>query len=153
MILHLRAVIAQYPHFFGQPGIIRHHRPAIAQGTQVFARIEAKPRRVAQSANPPTPVTRPMRLCCVFDHLQAMSSGNGVDRVHISRLPVQMHGNDRFGLWGYRRFDQGWVNVVSPPVWLHRHWRGPGIADRQPSGNVGVRWHDDLVTRPNAVGA
>ena len=51
------------------------------------------------------------------------------------------------------RLDARGVDVEGALVRLHRHRRGPALADGQPGGDVGVAGHDDFVARPDVHGA
>jgi hypothetical protein len=53
---------------------------------------------------------------------------------------------------GDGRFDQRRIDVVGARIGLHRHRRGPALADGQPGGDVGVGGHDDFVARPDVHG-
>ncbi len=67
------------------------------------------------------------------------------DRGHVGGLAVQVHGQDDLGARGDGRLDQCVINVVRGLVRLDRNWHRTALADRQPSGDVGVRRNDDLV--------
>ena len=78
-----------------------------------------------------------------------MLAGNGQNFVHICGLTVEVHGKDDFGARGDGCLDAGGVDIEGALVRLHRHRRGPALADGQPGGDVGVAGHDDFVTRPD----
>lgn len=79
-----------------------------------------------------------MRLSRVFNYLELVFFGNGVNGIHVGRLTIQMRLHDGFSARGNGCFDERGVNVVGACIRLHRHRRGPGVADGQPGGNIGI---------------
>ena len=60
-----------------------------------------------------------------------------------------MHGNDRFGAWGNRRFHQIGVNAVG--IWpnVHHHRESARKEHGAGGGDEGEIGNDDLVPRPD----
>ena len=59
--------MAKQAQALGNFGIVGRDRPAVAESTQVLARIEAPGDGVAMPADPAAFVPRAMSLCGVFD--------------------------------------------------------------------------------------
>ena len=152
-VLHAAAVVAQLAQRGGQFVVIGGDGAAVAQRAEVLAGVEAEARRVAQAAGAPAHITRAMGLGRVFDHAQTVAARDGVDRAHVGRLAVQVHRHDGAGAWRDGRLDAARIEVVGLRVALHRHWRGAGLADRQPGSDEGRRRHDDLAAGADAPGA
>ena len=151
VVLGARAVVAPGPELVGQLRVVGGDGAAVAQRAQVFAGVKTEARRVAQIAGTSAFVARPVRLRGVFDDFEVMLARDGVNGVHVGRLPIQMYGDDGAGARRDGRRKARWIQVVSGGQRLHRHRFGTGLRHRQPGGNVGVGRHDDLVARANAV--
>src|SRR5438552_792654 len=82
------AVVAQQTQAFGDFGILRGDRAAVAECAEVLSGIEAETGTVAEAADAPAAITRPVRLSGVLDDLQTTLSGNVVDGVGVGRLAV-----------------------------------------------------------------
>jgi hypothetical protein len=94
-----------------------------------------------------------VRLSGVLDDAQVASTRDLVDGVHVRGLTVKMHRQN-----GARARGDGILNLLRVEVVrryerLNRQWARPGVGGRQPGGNVGVGWHDNLLALANPVGA
>ena len=147
VVLVIRAIIAQSPHPFRQRVVIRHHRAGVAQRTQIFAGIEAEPRRVAKGAHPAALIGCAVGLGAVLHHLQAVAAGNGHDRVHVAGLAIQVHRHDGPRMFRDRPFYPRRINVAGVYIRFDEHDLRAHIGDGQRRGNKGRRRHDHLVTR------
>ena len=99
---HLRrvtgnAVTAQQGHFIGQCFIVGQCHAAFGGGDD-FYRMKAEYGDVAV-----TGVTDELTLVfatngvrCIFNNLESIALGQGMDGLHIARLATQVHGNDDF---------------------------------------------------------
>ena len=111
MIPFLLSVIPKQPYFLGQLGIVRHAYAPVAVASQVLARVEAETPYIADGPDLIALMLRSVSLAGVFDNLQTMLPGDLHDRIHVRRLPVQMHWNDGLCLFCYRFFYLYYVNI------------------------------------------
>src|SRR6186997_1992382 len=95
MISGLLATVSKARHSLCYPRVIGHQSTAVAIGAQILGRIETEAADISQRAGAFAFVTGPMRLAGVFDHKQLMAVRDVHNRLHIGRLSVQMHRNNR----------------------------------------------------------
>src|SRR5690606_20229324 len=90
-------ILAKPPDVIGNAGVLRHDHAAVADRSEVLCRIETEAANVADAADAISPVTAPRSLSAIFDQAKAMAPGDGSNRVHVRRLPIEMDGDDRLG--------------------------------------------------------
>jgi len=95
IILQLRAIVTESAQFVGERCVVGRHRPAVAEGAQVFARVEAVRGGVAERAYRSPLVARPLGLCGILQNLQSVLLGDRDNRIHIRWLAVKVDGDDR----------------------------------------------------------
>src|SRR5690242_2990685 len=88
------AVIACGSDSVGEAWIIRHDCAGIAEGSEVLCRIEAEATSMRKTAGLLAIPARAMRLCRIFDHVDASLRRYPVDRYHIGRLAIQVDYHD-----------------------------------------------------------
>ena len=115
--------------------------------------LETVRRRVAQGTRSAGLIARALGLGIVFDHFQSMAAGDGQDGIHVGRLSVKMHRDNRPGPGRDGGCNPFGVEVKGVWVGFHRHWHGARIRNREPGSDVGVRRHDDFITRANTISA
>ena len=93
-----------------------------------------------------------MRLCRVLEDEQATRPREGVDRVHVARLPVQMDGQDRRRARPDGGSGRGGVDQAGSVEHVAQHGRRADVADRQRRGDERVRRHDHFIAGADAVG-
>src|SRR5438067_6483554 len=74
--------------------------PSIAQGSEVLARIEAECRGRPEGPGAAAAPCRPVGLRGILEHREAVAGGEGIDRVHVGRLAVEVdrqHGARALG--------------------------------------------------------
>ncbi len=76
--------------------VVRHDRAAVAVGLQVLTGVETETGDMAYRSDPPPLVVRPVRLRGILNDFQPVSVRQAQKRIHIRRLPVEMHGDDGF---------------------------------------------------------
>ena len=142
--------MAQHADFPGQLGISGDDCPAIAVGTQVFARIEAESGSIAQAADPPALVPGAVCLGPVLQDKEVVLPADAEDGLHLSRTAVEMDGYDRGCAWRDRCLKGRWIQSVSSRVDVRKD--RDGTRSRHGQGGEGRRqgWHDHLVACPNA---
>ena len=93
-----------------------------------------------------------MSLGGVLEHEQAMATRQGVDPLHLARLPVQVHGKDGRSA----RTDDAYrgIGIDQPSVSLHvtEHRGGAGVQDAQSGGDERVPRKHHLVTSADSSG-
>ena len=93
-----------------------------------------------------------MRLRRVLDHGQVVVTGQRQQRIHICRLPIQMHRDDRLRAPGDGIRHLVDVDGVGPWIDVDEHRRGAGVPDGRYRRDEGERHGDHLVTRPDTGG-
>src|SRR6476646_5257837 len=94
IILQLRAVVTERTQFIGQRRVVGRYRPTVTESAKVFARIEAMRGGVAKRAYTSSLVAPALRLCGILQNLQPVLLAYDDNRIHISRLAVEMYGDD-----------------------------------------------------------
>ena len=122
---------------------------AFAAG-QILAAIEAERRHVAKGAGLLALIQRSVRLTRVFDHRQFVFFGNGVDFVHIRRLPVEMHRDN--GLRAFRNLalNLGGIDAKSVGIDVHEYGDSVLLQDRQGAGDERQGGCDHLIAGTDA---
>ena len=64
-----------------------------------------------EAADATAAVLGAVRLGRVLDHDQAVPPRDRQDRIHVGRLPVQVHREDRLGALGDRRLEPGGIDA------------------------------------------
>ena len=85
--------------------------PGIAKADEEANDLIVRGGSMAQRSHSLTLVACAVGLACILDHHQALTSGDVRDGIHVSRLAIEMNGDNRPGLWGDRPFDLG-VNAI-----------------------------------------
>ncbi len=152
MVLPLRTPVAQHADRPRVLGIVGDDHPALAVRAKVLSGIEAEAAHVSQAPGPTPFVLGTVRLTGIFDHHQAVPPGDLQDGVHVSRLAVEVHRDDRFGPLGDRGFDRVRVDVEGARIDVDEHRPRPGVADRRHRRDEGERNRDDLVARTDVRG-
>ncbi len=145
MVLARLAVVAPLPDRGGQRLVVGGHQSAIAHPAQILAGIETETAQRAYRAAALALVARAVRLAGILDYLEPVFRRDGEDRLHVSRLPVQVHRNNRAGASGDDGPDQIHVDVVGPRIAVHQHRHRPNRRHRQRRRNKCIAGHDDLV--------
>ena len=146
-ILLRRAVIAQRGDALGQCGVMGGDGTGIAECAEVFAGVKAPGHDVAAVADAPRAPGRAVGLCGIFHQAQTVSVADRAQRVEVGRAAVQVHRHHRPSARRDGRLHKPSVDAMGRRIGLHRHRRGADLADRQPTGDVGVGRHDHLVAR------
>ena len=134
-------------------GVIGQHCAAVAISAKVFAGVEAETRRVSQAAGPFSLIAGAMGLGRVLDNLELIPGGQGIDRVHVRRLPVKMNRHDRLRARGNRPFDEARVDIIGVRRRFHRHRGGAVVGNGEPRGDVGIGRHNHLIPLADTVSA
>ncbi len=97
-------------------------------------------------------VFRAVRLRGIFDHDQSVPPRYFHDRVHVGRLAVEMHGQDRLGAGRDRGLDRGRIHGERARIDIHQHRPRSGVDDRGNAGDKSKRDGDDFIARTNSGG-
>ena len=96
--------------------------------------VGAEGREVAEAPRRLPLVERPVGLGGVFDHDQPVLLRDGVDGIHLGRLPDQVHRHDGARPRGDGRLDSGRVDVEGVALDIDEHRGEPGMNDRVAGG-------------------
>ena len=111
MVLRLLAPITQHSNFRGKFGIACYHCPAFSVCAEIFAWVETKAPKIAETPRAAPFIFRSMRLASIFDHGQAVAASRLHDRIHVGRLAIQMHRQDRLCPGSNRALEFFWIQV------------------------------------------
>src|SRR6185437_2619995 len=89
VVLPRLAVLPQTPNYLHPRGIRPCRGPRFTTRTEILPWIKAEPCQITNRAGTLALVLRTMGLSSVFDEPQMVASGDGHDRIEISRLPIQ----------------------------------------------------------------
>src|SRR5262245_43227833 len=97
VILRGLSMVAQHPDSPCHGFVASGDRSGLSTGTEVLAGVEAEGRGLAERARPARcsivrPVFCSMRLAGILDDKEVVLRGDRKDRVHVSRLTIQVHG-------------------------------------------------------------
>src|SRR5947209_1969410 len=120
-VLNFGAIVAQDPHLLCNVVAVGRHSSAVTEATQVLCRVKAPCRNIPQATHLLLLVSGSVCLCRILEYAQLMLSSRCADRIHIGRLPVQVHGKYQPGPLCERRFDTGGIDVVRISVRLDRY--------------------------------
>ena len=90
-----------------------------------------------------------MRLGRIFDNLDSIRRGNSVNGIHVSRLAIEVNGNDRASSRSDRVFQTRWIKIISSLVRLDWNRSSSRIRNREPRSNICVGGNDDFIARTN----
>ncbi len=128
------------------------HHAALAARAEVLARIEAEAAEVAEAAAAAALVLGAVGLRGVLDDDQAALPRDGEDRVHVGRLAVEVHRDDRLRARRDGGLELRRVHRVGARVNVHQPRARARVADGRDGGDERERHGDDLVARPDAGG-
>jgi hypothetical protein len=128
-------------------GIVGHDHAGFPVGAKILARVEAETRHVPQAAGPAALVLGPMRLRGVFDQGKAVPARDFAQRVHVRRLPVQVHRQNDLGALGYCRLDAVGIHGEEARIDVYQHRLGMAVMDCGGRRHEGKRHRDDLISR------
>src|SRR5205814_1720528 len=94
-IAFLGTVIAEPANAANQCLVVRDDRSGVAYRAEVFRRIEAEGGGIAEAAASSPAIPRSVGLRRVFQQKQAMPVGQCPQPIHIGRMTVKMHRDDR----------------------------------------------------------
>ena len=109
LVADLGAVVAEVAEFVGERGVVGRHCARIGERAEVFARVEAHARGMAEGAGGATVATRTVGLGGIFQDEQSVTVGDRVDGAHICGLAVEVDGEDDLGPRREERFDSGGI--------------------------------------------
>ena len=141
------AVVSQSFQFCLQVQIIRRHRPGIAAGAEVLARIETEATQVAHRTCTLAVSGAAVGLGGVLDDSKVVDCGDSRDCRHLHHAPVQVNRHN-----GFRSRPDGGgklsrIHKEISLVYVDQHRLGPRLNHTQRRGDKRVRRQDDLVTR------
>src|SRR3974390_620787 len=110
MIFAVSSPVAQHSNRTYVLGIAGGYGAALTIGPQVLAGIKTKARHVSDAADRTAFVLCAMCLSRIFDDDEAMLPRHFHDRVHVSRLAIEMDGQDCLVTGSNRAFDRSGVH-------------------------------------------
>ena len=152
VLVRPRAVVRELSHPRRVLAVVRDHHPRVAVRAEVLAGIEAEARRVAERPRAAAADRSTVRLRRVLEHGDAASGRDGVDRGHVRRMPVEVHGQDHLGLGGDRGLELRGVHGEGLRIDVDEHRPRAVQQDRLAGGDEGVGDGDHLVLGADPVG-
>ena len=80
----------------------------------------------AEAAHRTSCARRQVRLAAILDDGEAVPPGDLCDRRHVGGLPVQVDGDDGFGVGSHGRFHPIRINGIGLWINIYQHRFGPG---------------------------
>ena len=146
------AVVAEHLDLFRQLLVVGHDGPGLAEGAQIFPRIEAEAAGNAHGAGLFTLVEGPVGLAGVLEDGDIVLLGDCQDRVHVGGLTEEMHGDDGPGARRDGALELCGVHVAGVGVDVDKDGVGPCKGDGLGRGDEGRGHRDHLVGLANAQG-
>ena len=87
-------MVGELSHSFDESLVVGDDHSGISVRAQVLSGVEAEGGPETEGAGAPALPCGAVRLCGIFQHLDAVGVGDLADRVHRSRMTVEVHGND-----------------------------------------------------------
>ena len=144
------AVHAPEPGALGNPRITGQDGTGVAERAEILGWIEAERGRVSERADRSTVVLRAVGLGAVFQDLQAVASRSLPDAVHVGRVAVEVHDQDRLCVWRDAAVDLARVKRVRRGVDVAEHRPSAGCHNRGHRRYAGVGGHQHLVAALDA---
>jgi len=110
------AVVAEDFDLFGKRLAVGGDQTRIAEGAEVFCRIEGKTSAVSKVSTPDIVLSSTDGLGGVFDDSQAVLCGNPADGLHRCDLAEEMNGDNGLGLRGDAGLDQIRIDIVGTGI-------------------------------------
>ena len=151
VILLLLAVVSQRLQSPGHGFIASDDDAAITISPEVLGRIEGEGRRMAQRADPSSPVLSAVGLAGILNHPETVPSGDFQNGVHVGGLSVEMHRDDCLGLGVDGPFQPFDVQIKRQGIDVDQNGSGTGIGNGQGSGDKSVCGRDHLIALPDVV--
>ena len=149
-LLHVVAVVAEAARQPGQVLVVGGDHAAFAAGGEGLVLAEAAAGDVAQRAGLLALVDAAEGLGVVLDDEQLVLLGEGVDRVHVAHVAVEVHRHDGLGALVDQLLGRLDAEAVVVEVHVGEARDGAGLHDGEAGGDEGVAGHDHLVARPDA---
>lgn len=145
------AEVAQAAAGLGQLLVVGDDHAAFAGG-DVLVGVEAEGADIAEAAAGAAFVGLSMHLSGVFEHFQAVLTGQFQHRVDIYRQAEDVDHHDGLGAGGDAGLDLAYVHVPGDRVAVHQHRLCPASDDLADAGDDGEAGHDDFVAGADAQG-
>ena len=87
-----------------------------------------------------------MCLSTVLNHIKIMFSCNIHDRIHVTRLTIEMHRHNSLCSWSDSLFYKARINIKCSDIWFYKYNLSSGIGSSQRCGDKCVRRNDHLIT-------
>ena len=143
-------MIAQDPDFLSQQVVIGRDGSGLAEGAEVFSRVETEATRCPHRSGFPILVFGPVRLSRVLNHRNAVKATNLKDGIHLGALTKKMDGNDRFGADRDGCLDLRGVHRVGPLFDVDEDRFRSGISNGLRCRHESARNGDNLISSAHA---
>ena len=119
-LLFLKAEVAQAAGPFGQLSCSHQHHTTLT-GRHQLVGVEAESAYIAQAAAPLPLVFGTMHFRRILDDDQLVPAGDIQDRVHVSRMAVDVHHQDRFATRCNPGLDLPGIHLPGTWIRIHQH--------------------------------
>ena len=147
------SVVSEHANRVRQTRVVGHDHSAVAVCAQILGRVKAKRGHVAQGSNRSTLVARAVSLARILDDAQVIVACNLENWIHVSRLTVQVNGDDCPGSGGNCPLNTRYVERIRVGVHIDQDRPGAGVGDCQGCCDEGVGGGNDLVARADVAGS
>ncbi len=124
----------------------REERPALATG-EVLGLVKALGRQVAQGAEQATPVLAKEPVGIIFDHGEAVTSGQHQNGIHLAADTGVVHGHNGPGAARDLGFEQALVEVEGVRANVNKDGPGPAQHKRIGRRDKRKRGHYHVIAR------
>ena len=152
-VLDLAPVVTECAHLGRQLRRAGEHRPRVAVGAEVLARVEACARRDAEAPRADAVPHRALRLRRVLDQENAGRARGRLQLLQGRHLAIEVDRHDRPGARPEPRRHRRGIDQVVHRIAVDEHRRRASTGDRERGRDEGVGGHDHLVSRTDADGA
>ena len=136
----------------GERGIVGRDRAGVGEGTEIFARIKTHAGGVAEGTRLFSVAAGAVGLRGVFEDEESVACGDGVDRLHVCGLSVEVDREKGLRARRDQRGEARGVEVVGQRIGLAGNGAGADVGDGEPRGDVAVGGDDHFIPGADATG-
>src|SRR6187551_7007 len=139
--------VPQAPDSGGDLLVVGTDGAAVPERPEVLAGVEAEGSSAAERAGSALAAACSVCLGSILNDQEAVARREGVYRIHVADLAVEVNGDDRRRALVHRRR----IDVDQPGAVVHiaEDGGGPGVNDGEGAGDERVGGHDHLVSGPD----
>jgi len=146
------AVVFEGPHGIPERGARGGHHSSFSGGGEDLVLAEAPGRHIAEAAHRLAMDARAVGLGAVFDHGDAVGTGEITDSWHVGGPAAEVHHGDGLGTGGDQRSNGGGSDRTRLRIHIGKHRLGTKQHAAGGSSDEGARGGDQLIARAQTDG-